>query len=235
MNHFTNSALLSAAFSLVTAVLVLFKNAAQANRILSLYWVSISFWAFWVGSQASTIEMVSPFWWGWLLHLGCIFIPALLFHSTLILTKQKSSQLFQVMKIAYGIGILFNLLNLFTLAFTNGIVYRDTYAYPKPSLIYPLYFVFFVVLVIWSTLLLIGYLPKVPDSKKMVFKLFLITQTLAYCGGMDNFLIMADIRIPPLYPFGLYVIPLYAVVTVYAICFASIGELVLEIKNTRIC
>jgi hypothetical protein len=48
-------------------------------------------------------------------------------------------------------------------------------------------------------------------------KLLLTTHILAYLGGMDNFLIMVDIRLPPLYPYGLYLIPPYAVATMYAL------------------
>ncbi|HXV28380.1 MAG TPA: hypothetical protein VD913_05370, partial [bacterium] len=52
---------------------------------------------------------------------------------------------------------------------------------------------------------------------QIFFNLVLISHCLAYLGALDNFLIMADIRIFPLYPFGLYLAVPY--VTIVGIIF----------------
>lgn len=189
--------------------------SGRINRICGMYWFSIAFWSFFVGTQSYTIPRLSGFWWGWFLHLGCTYIPVLLFHSVIIFTRHEISKFHIPLISSYALATLFNLLNLWTKSFTTSTMFRDAYAYPKPALLYPLYFVFFVALVIWSTLLMVKRLGTLSASENKGLQLILITHILAYLGGMDNFLIMADLRFPPLYPFGLYLIPFYALATIY--------------------
>ena len=223
MNHFVISAALSSFIATITSLVVyLTRSPKRANRLLALYWLSIAFWSFFVGTQPHSIVFLNPFWWGWLLHLGCTFIPVLLFHFTVYFTEQKSSNYRLVLTISYGMTLLFNALNFFTKAFTNGTVYRGAYAYPKPSQLYPLYFFFFVILVSWSFLLFIRYLPKLTTKESEALKFMLLGQLLAYLGGMDNFLIMADVRLFPLYPYGLYLVFPYVLFGGYAISRVNI-------------
>lgn len=217
MNHFTFSATVAAISAFLVAGYTWFLNSSRrTNRLFALYWFSIAFWAFFVGTQVYTIPRLSGFWWGWFLHLGCTFIPVLLFHSVIVFTNQKSSTLHNALKTSYTITILFNLLNLWPGLFTSQTIYQDAYAYPKPALFYPFYFILFVVLVIWSTILLTRQLSLLSSVERKLLKLVLVTQILAYMGGMDNFLIMIDVRLPGLYPYGLYAIPLYALATSYS-------------------
>ncbi len=216
MNHFTFSAALASIGAVLAAGYTWFLNPSRrVNQLFALYWFSIAFWAFFVGTQAHAIPVLSGFWWGWLLHLGCTFIPVLLFHSVIVFINSKDPRLRTALGASYVITILFNLLNLWPGLFTGQTIYRDAYAYPKPVLFFPLYFVLFVALVVWSTLLLIRQLPLLSSRGKNLLKIILVTHVLAYLGGLDNFLIMVDVRLPGLYPYGLYVIPFYALVTSY--------------------
>lgn len=218
VNHFIFSASLTSLASFIAAISVWLLNPTKRlNRFLGVYWLSIGFWSFLVGSQFRTINLLSPFWWGWFLHLGCTFIPVLLFHFVIAFTNEKRPAVCRALIVSYAITIAFNLLNLWTAIFTNGTTYRDAYAYPQPALLYPLYFLLFVMLVAWGTLLLIRYLPSLPVSERAALTFLLVTHVLAYMGGMDNFLIMIDLRISPLYPYGLYLIPPYALTTMYAV------------------
>ena len=117
----------------------------------------------------------------------------------------------------YGIAVFFVLLNSITPFFTHGIAYRDTYAYPCPALLYPLYFLFFVLLIVWGTVRLMRAVDEFSTKERPFLILFLVVHVLSYVGGIDNFLIMADIRLFPLYPFGLYLVPLYAVAGTFAL------------------
>ena len=220
MNHFVFSAALASLFSLITALIAwCYYPASRVSRILGTYWFSIAFWSFFVGSQPHSIKLFSPFWWGWFLHLGCTFIPVLLFHFVVLFTKSNNKTFRFSLVTSYVMTGVFNLLNLLTPTFTYGTEYRDWYAYPKPAIFYPIYFAFFIILVIWSTILLVRYVMEMFAGGIFTnrFRLFLLltAHVLAYMGGMDNFLIMADIRIPPLYPYGLYPILLYALATIY--------------------
>jgi len=217
MNHFTFSALLASLFSFLASLSLFFliTSNVRIKRIMCLYWFSIGFWAFFVGTQSVTISFLSSFWWGWLLILGCTFIPVFFFHLSLVITKQENTTAKRMLIGSYWVTVAFNIFNLLTAFFTGEIVYRDMYAYPKPAFLFIFYFLLFDLLILWGTLLLLRYLRRLTTEKQKCLKLFLITHVLAYCGGMDNFLIMVDVRIPPLYPYGLYVIPFYALATIY--------------------
>lgn len=217
MNHFTVSALLTSVFSVAVCLYALThrNGGRRVNRFLALYWCSIASWSFFVGLQAWFLVSIPATLWGWLLHLGALCVPATFFHFTLVLT-QRVAKSRAALVIVYGLTALFLLLNSFTRIFTNGIAYREGYAYPIPALLYPVFFVTFVSFVSWGTVLMLTHLRSIHSERRAPFIIFLIFHLLACLGGMDNFAIMWDIKIFPLYPFGLYAVVLYACTAIYA-------------------
>lgn len=211
MNHFTLSASLFSITSLATALLAFFhRPGSQIHRIFAAYWFSIGFWSFTVGWQPVLIKEMSAFWWGWFLHMGCIFIPTLLLHFAFVYTRETRHRK-ALLGFMYIVSFIYLLLNTFTTLFTSGTAYRDAYAYPRPSTLYPLYFITFVVSVCYGTYLFIRAKTRRNPHRATGFRNYLIAHVLGYTGGMDNFAIMADIRIFPLYPYGLYLGVLYAI------------------------
>ena len=211
MNHFTFSASLFSITSLATSLLALWhRPGSRIHRIFAAYWFSIGFWSFTVGWQSALIKKMSAFWWGWFLHMGCIFIPTLLLHFAFAYTRETRHRK-MLLGSMYAASLVYLLLNTFTALFTSGTAYRDAYAYPRPSLLYPLYFITFVVSVCYGTYLFIRAKTRRDPNRAKGLRNYLIAQVLGYTGGMDNFAIMADIRIFPLYPYGLYLGVLYAI------------------------
>ena len=221
MNHFVFSASLAFFSTLIAGLFFVFKKGETA-RIFGLYWLSITFWSFTVAFQYQLLKFVPDYIWGWFLHLGCIYIPVFFFHFAIYYSGYLQDELL-ALKISYAIATVFILFNTFTPFFTYHTVYTDAYAYPRPAILYPLYFVFFVSVVLWGTILLIRPKRKLSDVSRNRLLLFLILNGLAYSGAVDNFLIMADIRIFPLYPFGLYFVTPYAVIGSYTVS-KSLGK-----------
>ena len=212
MNHFTLSALATCIASIGPAFLF-FNSRKLALRVLGLYWVFICFWSSTVAFQATLLKIMSPFFWGWLLHFGCLMIPAFFLHFAVLYSDQWPTKKIVVIS-SYVLSLIYLILNSFTPYFTFETSYRDQYAYPTPSNVYPLYFISFVSMVLYGTFLMI----KAPNIKKNIwFVIYLVAHSLAYIGAMDNFLIMANIRVFPLYPFGLYMVVPYALVGSYSI------------------
>ena len=168
-----------------------------------------------MGFQLQLLKWMPGIIWGWFLHLGCIYVPVVFFHFAFYFSDKRQGFIF--VKIAYLIATIFILLNTFTTSFTQETIYRDFFAYPKPALLYPLYILFFQIVGFGSTLLLIQKGRGLPSNAWGIFYLFLIVYLLAYLGSMDNFLIMYDIRIFPLYPYGLYMIPPFVIFGSYAV------------------
>lgn len=210
MNHFVFSAVLFSVTSFLVCLLsILHRPRSRIHRLFAAYWFSISFWSFTVGWQSILIKKISAFWWGWFLHIGCIFIPTLLLHFAFEYTRESAGKKI-MLRLMYIASFFYLALNTFTTLFTSGTVYRDMYAYPRPSTFYPLYFVTFVVSVCYGTFLFIRARSRRTTRSRNI-RNYLFAQVLGYMGGMDNFAIMADIRISPLYPYGLYLGVLYAI------------------------
>ena len=215
MNHFVFSAVLTNITATISGFYFLFKKR-QTARIFGIYWLTIAFWSFTVAYQFQLLKVMPASVWGWFLHLGCIYIPVVFFHFALCYAGYIRDEV-RALTVSYAIAALFLVINTFTPYFTRGTAYRDNYAYPTPAILYPLYFVFFVTLVIWGTILLFKPSRKLSVVSQRRLWLFLILNILAYLGAMDNFLIMADVRIFPVYPYGLYWVPPYAVIGSYVV------------------
>lgn len=223
MNHFTFSASLTCVAAGIVCLVSWMGKPSRLRRIFGLHWFSISFWSFFVGWQAYLIPTLSGFWWGWFLHLGCIFIPTFFLHFALEYAG-ASSQSRKILYVAYSVSVAYLLLNTFTGMFTSSTSYRDAYAYPTPALVYPLYFVTFVSSVIYGTIVMINSGAWLNRAQKKTLWIYLAGHVLGYSGGLDNFLIMADVRIFPLYPFGLYLVTVYAVTSLYALSRENLLE-----------
>lgn len=218
MNHFTFSALLTSIFSLGVCLLALTskRDNIRVNRLLALYWLCLGSWSFVVGLQAVLLERLPDRLWGWMLHLGALFIAPTFFHFALVLAQRVTRHRGPLI-LVYGLSGAFLLLNSFTEIFTHGTAYRQGYAYPIPAFLYPVFFISFVAFVVWGTILIFRHAQTVHGAQRGPLFSYLAAHIFACVGGMDNFAIMWDITVFPLFPFGLYAVVLYALVSIYAI------------------
>ncbi len=187
------------------------------RKLYGFYWAVISFWSFTVGFQAHLLKFVPDGVWGWFLHLGCLFIPVIFLQFSVKFSGINRDLGKKMIVVSYLVTVLYLALNSFTPYFTKGTSYRDNYAYPTPSNFYIAYFVTFVFMILCGTWCLVHRYRKEQSfrNRKWVV-LFILVHLFAYLGAMDNFFIMADIRIFPWYPFGLYPVFLYAIVGSFA-------------------
>jgi len=61
-----------------------------------------------------------------------------------------------------------------------------------------------------------------PEKRKWLY-VYLVVHLFAHAGAMDNYLIMYDVRIFPLYPYGLYMILPYVVLGSIAVIVAQVA------------
>ena len=211
MNHFTFSAVLVFFTSLLAALYFIPKSGE--HRYFGLFWLSVSFWTFFVGFQFPILDKISNDTWGWWLHIGCISVPLLFYHFSLIWTHNPNRRL---LRISYGLFFTFILLNTFTDSFTGENVFRTYYNYPKPAILYPVYIAYFQFYGLLSTWQVFELRKKIVAEDRKYLFIYLIVHLLAWTGAMDNYLIMYDRLIFPLYPYGLYLILPYIVVGSFA-------------------
>lgn len=212
MNHFTFSAVTTFISSLFVAIFFCTRRD-NLLKLYGFYWAVISFWSFTVGFQSHLLKYMPDVVWGWLLHLGCLFIPTIFLHFSVKFSGINRELGKKIIVTAYLVTSLYLILNSFTPYFTKGTSYRDNYAYPTPSNFYIIYFITFVSMIICGTCCLVyRHRNEQILSNRRWLTIFILVHLIAYLGAMDNFFIMADIRIFPWYPFGLYPVFLYAVV-----------------------
>lgn len=208
MNHFTFSGICLFAAGLIVGLCFAFSRDAK-KQIYGIYWLVIGFWGFFVGFQFELLKVMPPFWWGWVLHLGCIMVPAVFLHFALVFSETKHP--WKILRVSYGLSALYLLLILFSGSFTGEIIYRDTLTYPKPSVLYPVYITSFQVMALIGMIKIWNFRKMLSVTGRRWLYVFLAVQLVAHAGAMDNYFIMYDIRIFPLYPYGLYFILPYAV------------------------
>jgi len=215
MNHFLTSAFAAFLFTGLAGIYFVSKKEAT-ERFFGFFWLNVAFWTLFVAFQFQIQRWMSGFFWGLILHLGCVFVPVLFLHFVLYFTESRSKYAF-VLKLTYLFAIAFLLLDAFTSVFTGQVIYRNYYTYPKPAILYPVYILYFQVVGFWTLVLCLKLRKTVSSQARQWMDLFLVLHILAYIGCMDNYLIMYDIRFFPLYPYGLYLLLPYAILGSYAI------------------
>ena len=182
MNHFTHSAFLVFVFSLPTGIYFAWRKSTSGGRFYGFFWLVVAFWTFFVAKQSEFLSLMPPRLWGLLLHLGCIYVPLIYFHFSLHLTgKRKAHDL--ALKVGYVLMGTFLVLIVMSNLFTAEIIYRDAYAYPKPSVLYPVYIVFFQVFGFWGAFLIFQWGRKFEKTTRNRIYFFLLLQILAHVGA----------------------------------------------------
>lgn len=229
MNHLILSANFVSLLTFILGLSTILKGSRnEVNLTFALYSWSITLWSL-CFAKLHTVPPEWAIWWGRFLHLGCTFIPVLFLHFAWVLSGLKKNE--WKITIVYAIALGYNLLNLIPGVFTGEIVYRSGYAYPRPiGLIYFSYLLFFVTLVVSGLVMLYKMLPRLPQGEARWLRMFIILTLCGYLGGMNNFLIMIDVRLFPLFPYGLYAIVLYCVAVGYLINRYSLLEM--HFQNT---
>jgi len=220
MNHFAISALFTAISTFSLAVFVLSRNFKnRLYQIFAFYSFSIGLWSSFVSIHGFTTDEFTSLIAAHLLHIGAALIPITFVHFTFIFLGNKvleSKKTF--LKISYILASFF-----IVLSFTPLIVNRVAPRYGVPFLMYPgsflyhLFVLYFTIYVCYGLYRLFNEYIHSTGTRHNQMRYLFWSSLLGYIGGVDNFLIIYDINLFPLYPYGTYAVPIYALVTTYAI------------------
>lgn len=217
MNHLILSGSWTSLLTFILGLFALLRGPRKkTNQMFTCYSWSIALWSF-CFTQLPSVPAPWDLWYGRLLHVGCVFIPVLFYHFAMALAGAEKQAKGAILA-AYVIAVTYNLLNLVPGVFTAEIVQRPGYAYPKPiGLLYFSYFVFFALLVGFGLAALRKAVRSIADEQAKGLRLFMVLTLLGYLGGLNNFLIMIDVQLFPLFPYGLYLVAIYGVAAMYVL------------------
>ncbi len=213
LTPFALSGLLIVLSCTVMAALVYFANRRSvANRLWARFCCSVSLWGFGalgigLGVPHDVALIIIRF-----SYIGVILIPALFHHFvTVFLGLKRPNSLFLV----YAVTVFFEIVN-----WTPWLVPRmqwvfGQFYFPVPGPFYPYFFCFFMGMTIFSHIEMLVILRRTEHGLvRLRIKWFLVAMVIGYAGGTSCFLPVFGV---PLYPLGNFSVPLYPIITTYAI------------------
>jgi signal transduction histidine kinase len=231
MNAFTTAGLLLGITCLSLMLIVLIQGKTKLHRTWALFNLAVSLWgfgAFLIGlSSTSSLAIIN-----WrLAHIGGIFIPVSFFHTICIFSnvevKRKKFIIF-----AYLQGLFFLFLNFTDLFIVKvKLIFKSLYYNQAATLFYQVFFFIWLSLVVWGFYELIVYYKKSSGIKKNQSLYLLVGMLIGFSGGSTNFLPMFGIDI---YPFGNFTIPIYCLISTFAILRYQLMDINVVIKRTAV-
>ena len=213
MNALALSAFITSGVSLILGGLVFFRKRKD-NITVSYTLLTISFfmWIFGIGMEVGAPDKNWGLFWNRWLYSGAIFVPTFFIHFVQsYLGKIKRTQLIACYIIS-TILLIFN----FTPFFVKDVVPKGSFNYASvPGIIYPSYVLYFTLIFLSSSYLIIKEFRNSIGIKRAQLKFIILAYVIGFLGGSTNFLLVFDIFDAP--PIGNYFIGLYLLILFYAI------------------
>lgn len=214
MNLFAIGGLVLSITCILLALIVLINIKNTLQRTWLFFNLAVALWgigAFFVG-QAKSFTTAILFW--KIAHVGVIFIAVYFLHTVIILCEQEK-KLKNILIFAYLQGVAFLFL-LLTNQFISKVklIYGSIYYNYSSGVLYPLFFFIWITLVVLGHFELIKCYIKSQGAKRNQIKYFFLGILIGFSGGVTNFFPMFGINI---YPLGNFTIPLYCIISTYAI------------------
>lgn len=214
-------------------ILVLAKGRYQRLPTrFGVYTLAISAWAFCWFRMVSAATPENTLFWSRALHVPAAFIPAAFLHfvQDLLKTSEGRRQLW-LRWATYFAGVLFAVLS-FHPQFVDSVMPKVGFPqFMEPGALYQWFFLFFLVSVSSTLILLLISVIKSLGFQKNQRGYVLSAYLFAYAGGGQVFLPVYDL---PLSPYALYLIPLGHMLIAYAILRHSLLELQMVIRRSLV-
>jgi signal transduction histidine kinase len=236
MNHIGLSSVLTFLTTGTLGFFVYFRNRqSKLYFIFFLYCFSISFWSLFVTIQVLTGVKWIAFASAKTLNAVAAFIPVFFLHFLKeFFHDPPGSWSHRLLPGLYGVATTFMVLSWANLLIRDVAPKYDLSYLMVPSPSYIFLIVFFVCSVAFGLLRLYLRFKIATGVRKNQIKYLLFGSILGYTGGFNNFLIIYDISIFPLNPFGNYAIAIYVMATAYAIAQYRLLDISVVIKKSLI-
>src|SRR3989344_1159215 len=211
-----NTFAISGIFIVITCTLMAIIMLARATTRLHLIWgvfcMTVILWglgAYQIGISQDPARAL--FWWKFA-YIGVIFIPIMFTHFVYIFLERKKRTFIWSL---YLLGLIYLIGNLFTDKFINSVhLMFDSIYFLTPTPFYNSYFAFFIILVVYSHILLWKNYKIASGLRKQQIQYFFIGSFLGFFGGSFSFLPEYYINI---YPFMNLTVSFYPIIMGFAI------------------
>jgi len=213
MNPLALSAFITSGVSLMLGGLVFFRKRKDDITIsYTLLTVSFFVWIFGIGMEVEAPNKDWGLFWNRWLYSGAIFVPTFFVHFVqAYLGKIKRTQLISY----YVVSIILFIFN-FTPFFVKDVIPKGSFNYASiPGIIYPFYVLYFSLIFLYCTYLIIKEFKKSIGIRRAQLKFIIFAYVIGFLGASTNFLLVFDILDAP--PVGNYFIGLYLLILFYAI------------------
>lgn len=205
---------------LATILLGIFVFVSKRNnpvsKVFLLYSLSISWWSFLQILHMTSPDRVTALWVARIMEAGVFFIPTLYIHFLCLFLELRNSD--WILRSLYGISVALGTLCITPYMVADAVSYRFNIPYMMtPGPLYPIAVVFFIACTLYGTYELYKAYSRASGLRRTQLAYLLWASVLGYIGGSANFLLVFDIPLLPLTPFGTYAVPLYVAATAYAI------------------
>lgn len=216
LNYFIGS-LLTAITTSSLAVFVFSRDPkSKLYRSFFFYTFSIAAWSFPFAFMANAPTKQIAIILGHVFNFGVSFICVCFVHFVLIVMDAEEEKIQRIVRPHYIIAIIFTLLIPTKLMVTDVVPKFGLNYFINPGIAYYPYVLWWMGCIIYGlSMLFIGYRNS-RGARRNQLKYLFFGSFIGYVGGPANFLLVFDIKYP-FYPFGAYGVPIYTVITAYAI------------------
>lgn len=183
----------------ILGVLVFLRKKSKLNKIFMFLCVLIGLWNIHEFGLYIAPHRLFAIYWARVFGLGLMLIPAVFLHFVMTFTGDNTKRAKWIVCGSYLIGLAFVIL-FWTGLLVNDYFYVICQYFPRPTKIYNLYIIFFMLVAGYGILrIFIKYQKTSQNLQRIQHRFFLIAVLLALGIGTTNFLVSFGLR---MYPIG---------------------------------
>jgi hypothetical protein len=231
--HFILSLLVTGIVVFGLGIFVFLRNIKkEVNVTFALYSFSISWWCFTqIGNvYGPTLEL--SWFWARVEQSGVVFIPTFFIHFVIAFLGLKEKR--KVLKFCYIFSTLFALLFGTNLLARSAERKFNVINFGEPGILYPILITYFIAGTAYGLYELFKRYRISTGNFRNQLKYLCWSSLFGYLGGSSSFLLVYNISIPVLNPFGTYLVAVYDLATAYTIVAYLLMEIELVLNKTLI-
>jgi len=224
--NFGYACLVTAFLSAVFGAYVLVKNVkGPVNRLWFLLSISISGWSLGLGFLVNASTFATAFHWQVCLYAFAIVIPILFLH---FISQILEIHIGRALAVGYAFAVIFEVLN-FQGRLATAAPHPPFQFYTSALPAYRWYVAYHIVLSLISNVILFAQFKRSRGAFREQLKYIFFGAFLGFGGGLMTFFYTYNV---PIFPYGVYLVPVYIVTVSYAIFRHQLMGITVVIRKT---